>query len=86
MREGTQCFGRMEELFGRDRLSEALQLKVREMILTLTEAEVAEVLAALPYSRNSDRRGYRNGKRKRSISTGLGNHRHRVAPSAAQGQ
>jgi putative transposase len=72
MREGTQCFGRMEGLLGPDRLSEALRGKVREMILTLAEAELAEVLAALPYQRNSDRRGYRNGKRERAISTGLG--------------
>jgi transposase-like protein len=62
----------MEDLLGPDRLSEALRGKVREMILTLAEAELAEVLAALPYQRNSDRRGYRNGKRERSISTGLG--------------
>src|SRR5262249_27072559 len=72
MQEGTQCFGRMEDLFGPDRLSEALRGKVREMILTLAEAELAEVLVALPYQRHSDRRGYRNGRRERSISTGLG--------------
>jgi putative transposase len=72
MGEGTQYFGRMEDLFGRDRLSEALRGKVREMILTLAEAELGEVLAAQPYQRNSDRRGYRHGKRSRSISTGLG--------------
>jgi len=36
----------MEEIFGRDRLTEALRGKVREMIMTLAEAEVAEVLAA----------------------------------------
>jgi len=28
-REITQCFGRMEDLFGRDRLSEALRERVR---------------------------------------------------------
>lgn len=72
MEEGTQSFGRMEDLFGPDRLSEALRLKVREVILTLAEAELGEVLAALPYQRRSDRRGYRNGRRERSISTGLG--------------
>jgi putative transposase len=72
MREGTQCFGEMEDLFGRDLLSEVLRRKVREMIFTLAEAELGEVLAARPYQRNSDRRGYRNGKRERSISTGLG--------------
>jgi hypothetical protein len=39
----------MEELFGRDRLAEALRGKVREMIMTLAEAELAEVLAAGVY-------------------------------------
>jgi transposase-like protein len=53
-------------------LSEALRGKVREVILTLAEAELSEVLAALPYERKGERRGYRNGKRERWISTGLG--------------
>lgn len=72
MRESNQRWGAMEELFGRDRLTEALRDKVREMIMTLAEAELAEVLAARSYERSEDRRGYRNGKRQRSISTGLG--------------
>jgi putative transposase len=62
----------MEGLFGPDRLSEALRSRIREVILTLAEAELAEVLAAQRYQRRSDRCGYRNGKRERSISTGLG--------------
>jgi transposase-like protein len=62
----------MEGLFGPDRLSEALRGRVREVILKLAEAELAEVLAAGPYQRNSERRGYRNGSRERWISTGLG--------------
>lgn len=72
MRESTQRSGAMEELLGPDRLTEALRGKVREMIMTLAEAELAEVLAARSYERSEDRRGYRNGKRQRSISTGLG--------------
>ena len=72
MREGTQCFGRMEGLLGPDRLSEALRGKIREVILTLAEAELAEVLAAQRYERKGERRGYRNGKRERWVSTGLG--------------
>jgi transposase-like protein len=62
----------MEEFFGPDRLTEALRGKVREMILTLAEAELSEVLAVLPYERKGERRGYRNGKRERWVSTGLG--------------
>jgi putative transposase len=72
MGEGIQRLGALEELFGRDRLSEALRGRVREMIMALAEAELAEVLAAGSYERCEGRRGYRNGKRQRSISTGLG--------------
>ena len=72
MGEGIQSFGQMEGLLGTDRLSEALRGKVREMILSLAEAELREVLAALPYERKGERRGYRNGKRERWVSTGLG--------------
>jgi len=62
----------MEGFFGPDRLTEALRGKVREMILSLAEAELSEVLAVLPYERKGERRGYRNGKRERWVSTGLG--------------
>lgn len=72
MGEGIQRLGVMEGLFGPDRLSEALRGKVREMIMTLAEAELAGVLAAGIYERREGRRGYRNGKRQRSITTGLG--------------
>ena len=72
MEETTQSFGPMEDLLGPDPLSEALREKVREMIVTLVEAEVSEVLAAHPYQRVAERQGYRNGTRQRSISTGLG--------------
>lgn len=72
MGEGIQRLAGMEEILGRDRLTEALRGKVREMIMALAEAELAEVLAARSYERNEGRRGYRNGKRERSISTGLG--------------
>lgn len=72
MGEGIQRLAAMEEIFGRDRLTEALRGKVREMIMALAEAELAEVLAAGSYERSEGRRGYRNGKRQRSLSTGLG--------------
>src|SRR5262245_28109642 len=50
MGKSTQCLGSREGFFGPDRLSEALRGKVREMILSLAEAELSEVLAALPMS------------------------------------
>jgi transposase-like protein len=72
MEQRNQCLNEMEVLFGPDQLSEALRVKIREMIMTLAQAELAEVLAARRYQRSGERRGYRNGNRERSISTGLG--------------
>jgi putative transposase len=72
MEESNQRTVGMEGVWGRDRLSEALRGKVREMIMTLAQAELAEVLAASSYERSESRQGYRNGKRERTISTGLG--------------
>lgn len=68
----TRTAGKMEALWGPDPLTEALRAKVREMILTLVDAELTEVLAASPYERTGERRGYRNGSKARSITTGLG--------------
>jgi transposase-like protein len=51
---------------------EGLRGRIREMIWTLAEAELNEVLAARRYQRSPERRGYRNGTKLRSITTGLG--------------
>lgn len=72
MEKSIQSLRGMEGLLGPDRLSEALRGRVREVILKLAEAELAEVLAARRYERNGERRGYRNGSRERWLSTGLG--------------
>jgi putative transposase len=53
-------------------LTEALRGRIREVIWELAKAELTEVLAAERHQRNDNRRGYRNGKRERSISTGFG--------------
>lgn len=45
---------------------------IAQSATVLAEAELAEVLATRSYERCEGRRGYRNGKRQRSISTGLG--------------
>ena len=63
---------KMEAWIGTDPLTEALRGKVREMIMTLVEGELEEVLAAMPYERNWIRRGYRHGRKRRSLSTGFG--------------
>jgi putative transposase len=72
MGKGIESLEQKEGLLGPDALSEALRGKIREVIWTLAEAELSEVLAALPYERNGARCGYRNGKRERTIGTGLG--------------
>jgi transposase-like protein len=72
MGKGIESLEQKEGLLGPDPLSEALRGKIREVIWTLAEAELSEVLAALPYERNGARCGYRNGKRERTIGTGLG--------------
>jgi len=72
MGQGIRSFERMEALPGPDPLTEGIRGKIREMIWVLAKAELEEVLAARRYERSSERRGYRNGKRSRSITTGLG--------------
>ena len=72
MGKSIQSVDEKEALLGPDPLSEALRGKIRELVMTLAEAELREVLAAMPYERSGARRGYRNGKRERSMSTGLG--------------
>ncbi len=71
-KQSTPSVSKMEALLGPDPLTEALRDKIREVILTLLEGELAEVLAALPYERNTERRGYRHGSKPRSLTTGLG--------------
>ncbi len=71
MREGIQSLGVMEEIFGRDRLTEALRGKVREMIMTLAEAEVAEVLAAGSYERSEGRLGIETASGRDRLAQGL---------------
>ena len=57
MGKSIQSFSQMEDLLGPDRLSEALRGRVREVILKLAEAELAEVLAARHYERNGSHGG-----------------------------
>lgn len=78
-KQSTRSVGKMEALpagqaglLGPDPLTEALRGKIRETIMTLVEGELAEVLAALPYERTGQRRGYRHGSKSRTVTTGLG--------------
>ena len=68
----TRFVEEKEELLGRDRLTEGLLGKIREMIWALADAELTEVLAAGRYARAEGRRGYRHGSKRRELTTGLG--------------
>ena len=72
MGKTTSSCEQMEALLGADPLTEALRGRIREMIWELTKAELEEVLAARWYERSGERRGYRNGTKLRSITTGFG--------------
>ena len=52
MEKSIQSLDQMEALLGPDPLSEALRGRIREVIFTLAEAELREVLGAMPYERN----------------------------------
>ncbi len=68
----TPSLNQVEAWLGPDALTEALRANVREMIMTLVDAEVAETLAACPYERTGVRRGYRHGSKVRTLTTGFG--------------
>ena len=72
MKQYTKSVEKKKALYEEDPLTEALRGKVREMIFALVDAELTEVLAALPYERTLARQGYRNGNKVRSLTTGLG--------------
>lgn len=69
--KSTRGSGAVEACLGPDLLTAALREQVREMIVTVVETELTEVLA-VPYERNGARRGYRHGRTSHSIATGLG--------------
>lgn len=71
-RDCTSFAEKKEALLGRDQLTEGLLGKIREMIVTLVDAELDAVLEAVWYERNEARRGYRNGHKVRQLTTGLG--------------
>ena len=72
MRQNTPSSERKEALSGADALTEALRERVREMIWTLADGELSEVLRAGGYERTANRQGYRHGSRIRELSAGLG--------------
>jgi hypothetical protein len=61
-----------EARWGPDRLTAALRERIRAGIVTLVEGELTETLAALPDPRTEGRRGSRQGRERRTITTGLG--------------
>lgn len=71
-KESTSFAEKKEALLGRDQLTEGLLGRIREMIVTLVDEELNAVLGAVWYERNEARRGYRNGRKVRQLTTGLG--------------
>lgn len=60
------------ELLGPDPLTEALRGKIRDVLATLFDEELTQVLAAAKGERVASRCGYRHGTKARELTTGLG--------------
>ena len=72
MGEGIQRLGAMEESIRSGSVDRSVTGKSPRDDHDVGRSGTGEVLAAGSYERREGRRGYRNGKRQRSISTGLG--------------
>ncbi len=53
-------------------LAESVKNAVRDVFEAVMEAEAQEMLQARPYERTTTRRDYRNGKRRRKLTTRVG--------------
>jgi len=60
------------ELLGPDPLTEALRGKIRDVLATLFDEELTQVLGAAKGQRVATRCGYRHGEKARTLTTGLG--------------
>src|SRR3989337_3709829 len=60
------------EVLGPDPLTEALRGKVRDLLATLFDEELTQVLGAAKGQRVATRCGYRHGEKARTLTTGLG--------------
>ena len=56
----------------KDWINEQIKGAVKELFEQIMEAEVEELICAGPYERGEERKDHRNGKRKRSIKTRVG--------------
>ena len=59
--------GEIQEFLGR-----TIKAAVQEVFESLLEAEATEMLKAAPYERTTARKDHRNGKRKRKLTTRVG--------------
>lgn len=62
-RQSTPIERAVEDNWGPDRLTASLRERIQEVIITLVEGELAEVLAAQLYEQTPGRRGYRTAAR-----------------------
>src|SRR5271170_7043196 len=58
--------------FTPDPLSEAIRHQIRNAIAQIAQEELAAFLGASAYERSPQRRGYRNGAKKRELTTSFG--------------
>lgn len=72
MGKSTQLLSNLPLLSGGDVMTEAIRGKLRELIELLLQSELDQVLQAAPYGRSSERAGYRNGTKPRTLHTSLG--------------
>ena len=66
-------------------LQEKLRAAVRYTLITVLEAEVAEMIGAARYQRTEQRRDHRNGSYERDLVTGLGPIEQLVVPRTRKG-
>ena len=72
MGKSTQGSSHLPVLSGADVLTEAIRGKLRELIEILLHSELEAALGAARYDRSSERAGYRNGTKSRTLHTSLG--------------
>ena len=56
----------------RQTIRELLQQRITKAVESVIEEELTELLGSAPYERNGERRGYRNGRTTRTITTESG--------------
>jgi len=62
----------MQEIYGKDLVTEGIRSKVGELIRVILDTELDEAIKAVRYAHSEERAGYRNGSKERNIYSGFG--------------